>query len=906
MADIVNPDGTTTPVPDSGLETALKSGRFKPRSSMTTVGPDGDAYDVPPEHITEYLNAGHHLVPRAQAQHMANVKEAGEHPIEAGLVGAASGVFPGANAALAGVGGPSLERQGELHEGNPLAFGIGQGVGNVGQAIGVGALTGGLGEGAELGRLGTLGVQAAKDAALFGAQGAQNELNEQSLGDHHFNGEAVVAQAGLGAILGGITAPAIGLAREFIPSPISAAGKALSKVSDSISGLIGNVVPAIRSDVDTAAGREFLGQAQKAASEGIQGATVKVKNDAYRGLADNLNGSMDTLYGSSKYLNDTLRPAAAELQIGAHPYEQVQAGVQKYVSSVVDPVEAVLRNAQDYGKNAAALEKAAETYGEDSKTYQAVADRIGELGPKLHPDMVDSGLKAISDLKENLAQAGNGFEYHEAIRDFRKTLDGLQRYSEPLGNTAVKSGMAATKSVLEQMATPARQLLLDPATFGAGADVNKAFNDITSKKINAVKDLVDVFGGKELASESETLAPRYRINPVDLEHVIGSPDKLTSDKGITALKNFTDMMGGQIEAEKNLAQMAHASMTSDDLQGLLTKLNSGQDLAKAGSILSKQGSFINGNFKAYLAGGAAHALSGGIPGAFNVGFGAVKAGQLLHHPASVIEALGRIKYLADLHTAKIAKAAADFMQRTGRIAGPILGRDVLDSTHFKAGSDSQSRSEETDYQKRVSEIRNLASNPTLLENTLAQKTSGMADAAPNTTLAAHASALASLKALDAAIPQPPQQYAIQEDFKPDPEQMRQFEATYAVATNPLKAIAGSLMEGTTTQGMVALANQIAPQTMAELRRQIGNQMVDKPDRDYSLKQQFGMSMVLGVPVSPATDPAQIMFQQQVLMPSPQPPPPSGGRTRASGLAKLDVAQQSMLPGQARQIDTRSA
>ena len=79
--DLANPDGTTTPIPDEQLPAMLAAGKIAAPGPMTMVRPDGTPGTVPQEDVQRALQSGFKLVGADEAQHIANVREAAQHPV---------------------------------------------------------------------------------------------------------------------------------------------------------------------------------------------------------------------------------------------------------------------------------------------------------------------------------------------------------------------------------------------------------------------------------------------------------------------------------------------------------------------------------------------------------------------------------------------------------------------------------------------------------------------------------------------------------------------------------------------------------------------------------------------------------------------------------------------------------
>jgi hypothetical protein len=290
---------------------------------------------------------------------------------------------------------------------------------------------------------------------------------------------------------------------------------------------------------------------------------------------------------------------------------------------------------------------------------------------------------------------------------------------------------------------------------------------------------------------------------------------------------------------------------------------------------------------------------GGVAATF--GYNAYKA---VNNPAQSLRVLGLIKRNSDKFAKLIQNGTNRFLNNpiTKDAVIKSISTGILEGAgHFTSGNTSGKSSGNTGtngktaFDKRVNEIKELATNPNLLMNTLVRNTSGISENAPLTTMAIHTAAMQKINILNQAIPKDPNQGLLNNKFEPNPEQIAQFERIYNVVTDTPKAIFNGLTEGTLTPDMVSAANAASPKTMEAIRHNIVNHIMDNPKKTYSYEQKLGMSLILGKPVSSDCDPSQIAFQQSVYQnpgQSPGNPGQSPGKPRAKGLDKIDLASNT--------------
>jgi hypothetical protein len=345
------------PLPEASE--AFASGKMVPAGEQPMVDAEGNPQIVDASSVKQALAKGYKLVDAATHDHLVDVKEAAEHPIEAGAVGVAQGAVPFAPSIIQAAGGPTLEEQRNLAEGNPLATTAGKLAGNVGQAVVGGLLTGGasdVAEGASLGSKVFDAADMAKQAAIFGGQGASNEINEQDLGDHGYNGEAVVSQAGLGALLGAASSPAFALAKEVLPNPITAAGKAISKASDALTGAMGRT-----------AGEGGEAAARSIGKLGATEAQNKIATELASGLQDTVDKSFDQMSA----IHEDIKPAQVkaltdqDIDQGVHSLKKTADAMSVFRTNGIDPTLSRLTALADDGRISKPLVSEVETAVKD-------------------------------------------------------------------------------------------------------------------------------------------------------------------------------------------------------------------------------------------------------------------------------------------------------------------------------------------------------------------------------------------------------------------------------------------------------------------------------------------------------------------------------------------------------------
>jgi hypothetical protein len=854
-------------LPLSEASDAFATGKMVPAEEQPMVDAAGNPQIVDPGSVKQALAKGYKLVDAATHDHLVDLQEAGEHPIEAGALGAARGLVPFAPSVVAGLGGPDLERQRLLKEANPTASTVGEVAGNVGQAVALGAATGGLGEAAEAGSLGSRVLDAAdmaKQAAIFAGQGASNEINEQDLGDHGYNGEAVVSQAGLGALLGAASSPAFALAREVLPNPITAAGKAIAKASDALTGALGRT-----------AGEGGEAAAQSIGKLGAAEAQNKIATDLAGGLQDTVDKSFDQMSA----IHEDLKPAQVraltdqDIDQNVHTLKKTADAMAAFRTNGIDPTLSRLTALADDGRISKPLVSEVET--------------------------------AVKDWNEATSKATTMLDYQAANHQLGRTLDdNVMKYAKDL-----TPGVApVVRDVEQNIRTPLRQMLRDPEIMGPRlASANGALTDAEHALFQSTEALYRGLGFTDLLADGRP-ADKAKISASRVLTNLRNSEKIGQQQNNAVIQRFLADAKNLNDVAAQVAKDGGHTTDTEQIQNLLrdqaTKQAQGQATAKlsgaagANSMNGGMGYSVGGFGPEVAAGLLGHAASmaTGVPGLGAAAGLATRGMRLVKHPASTLEMLGKIKSLTDRHTADIAKAASSFFTGTGRVVAPMVAGIAL-----RAGKDYGDH--DSDTEARMAEVRTLSSNPGLLENTIRRNTSALMDEAPVTSLAVTTNAQARLKVLQAALPPPPPQGMIQQKYPQSIDANQRFERTLQVVSHPAKAIQSAMVDENLTTDMVSAADASAPKTMAAIRQAFQSEMVDRYDHDYTLGQKQMLSVLFKAPVTPDVAPAQVAFLQATFAPpSPTPPPGGTGKPSLTGMAKLNPGNAIATPTQQRQME----
>lgn len=868
--------------PDEAAK-AYVAGTMQPAGPQEMLDSDGQPTVVQPEGVGLALSKGYKLTTKGENDHRVALREAGEHPIEAGLEGAARGAVPFAPSILNALG-DTTEGQQLRREANPMAAKAGELAGNVGQLVGVGALTGGLGDAAEAGAAGSKILDAAdmaKQAAIFAGQGAQNEVNEENLGDHGYNGEAIVSQAGLGAILGAASSPAFGLAKEILPNPIALAGKAISKASDALGTAIGRGTAALRGDLAEQVGKDVVeqkaGQILDRAATGEPRAAEKIAQEDAVNLAkasDDLDEKMSdvTKRAFEELHPEQVKALSADDAAGGHTFEKTRAGTGTLKSGADQVLADMTRqNAESIARNEGAI---------------------------YSPGLIQDAKAIVRKYGEELAESTDLPGDYAATRLFRKSIDPLMKYDSNIAAPEVKRTVGLIEQAIQ---TPARKMLSEPEVFGPKvAAANDALNGAYKEWVQANGAYYKKLGARDLLEDGRP-ADQMASKPSRILTFLRGNDKLSQLEAKEIFQARLQAAQKLTDVATQMARDGKGAMAPDEVNSLIESIAKGQkegiaSSGLAGGVNGGMGYSVGGFGPELIAGTLGH--STGIPGAGIAASAVTRAVRAAKNPSSSLQMLGRIKALADKHTADIAKGASKLFTGTGKVAVPEVAANSL-----RSGRDALTEESESEIEKQMAEVRNLTSNPELLKNTLIRATSGLVEGAQNHGMAVQVNTQDRLRVLQGALPPQPPQGMVPQKYPPSIDAVKRFQRTLKVVNHPTKAITGSLQAGQLTQDMVASADACAPKSMAQLRSAIQGEMVDRPDHEYTLGFKQGLSVLFGAPVTPDMAQEQVAFLQSTYAP-PAPAPPPGGAPKpsATGLAKLAPGKAIATPSQSRQME----
>ena len=871
---------------------------------VQVISPEGDKGTVAAEDLQDALRQGFQL-DNAGADFGQQAGAFGE--------GVGRGLIPGFPSLEAGIApeAGSIAAQNERRK-IPVAGKLGEFVGGAAQLAGVAALTGGLGEvlsaGADAAADVAKGASAADAAAAAGASpeaisGAANEaasvaprtvegaenlsraksgllpyaqqavagaannatnyINEADLGDHDFNGQALVHELGIGAITGALSEGGISIFKNTIAPPaIKAATKAVDGIQEGMWGLYKKGVETLNPEV-----KGLLDPAREA----IEAGAGKVNNSAAEDLAGKINQSLS----STDDLTDThfneYQPKEATELLKDTPKAQVlgaEPGVPNGFPGLLKThagIEQALGVIQ---------QKAAGAVGYTDKT---AINNLGNIMDQWASDLRDPAASAV-DLQQATLRA-------------RRAVDASGLWSNGIDNT-----LAA--DIRKGVRQPLMDALNNPELWGqemAGRNraINEAFTGLLNTRKQALSDLgkgaLNDVGQKEFSVDAAKLRNSLNGDPLSNKAKLQHLDDL-----LAANKTFVKEVG------TSAANAGAEVPGGDDLHALLeSAVAQKRALGQAGAINEVQKALAGSQrwgFGALGVGpaafGAAHVL--GASGPVAVGLGAI--GAAVRAPVKAMQMYAKVSGTAaaarDLIGASVRKIFSTAPARaaiSGTVANAIRGRSIQNANGYASGSD---------FQKQSKHIQELASDPARLQDTMGENLGRLADVAPNTALAAMGSTVRAINILNQAMPKNPNPSPFPAEDKlwgPNGTEESAWNDLHGALLNPPSFLT-QVANGTASPVVWTALQQAFPSWTQEVQKSTLDHILDHPKIQLTTGQKLSASMILGAPVSPTVAPDQVAFQQAVFAPAAPPQGPAGGqppKSTQTGLAKLDLGSRSM-------------
>jgi len=701
-------------------------------------------------------------------------------------------------------------------------------------------------------RSGVLSSGYTQQAAAGAGSNASNYVNEAELGDHDFNGEALVQDVGLGALLGVAGEGTINALRDTVaPAVISRAGKALESVKNKL-------------------GDVFYGASD--AVNGLEKGTTRAAGEAIRaGAHMPTTSETEALAKGIDEVGEGLKDAGKAHEIGHRPSE-ARANLQDVPVADVRPH----------------IDNLSATMDQASSQLGDLAEKNGYAGSRLKK------LESIqADFEKAVSHDGaDAADLHAATLDLKQRLGelafqgkGIKTGEEALADDAVKRVWGTASDTLK-----------DPAAFGEEqAGRNAALDVATRQKINSAKQVAKDFGIKEIDLDSGR--NELSIKPSKLRAALNG-DPLQNQEKLQHLTDYLDSSKRYLDELHTTAGNAGAVVPGgDDLHSLLESVTAQRQAASAYEPIAKllKGTReqaplgLGAGGAAPLAGIAAHGLGASIPGVGAV----VGAAAALRSPVKAMQVFAKISNTAaaakdtiGAGVRKLLSSGAGRAEVTGVVSRSLRGLTVQSVNGAASGDD---------FQKQAKHIGTLAADTQTQMDNLRGNTGRLGSVAPMTTMSTHGAASRAIQALNAALPRNPAPSVLaseDKDWKPSGSALSEWNDLHAAVLKP-PVFLDQLRDGTASPKTWAALQQAYPKWCEQVQQSTVEHIQTHPKLSLDTGQKLAVSMVMGSPVSPTVAPAQTAFQQQVFAANPPPQPQAHHRQPTQhGMDHLDLGTRS--------------
>lgn len=805
------------------------------------VGPDGQQYELDnedPAALDEALRQGF-------KQPVAAVEESAADDafdtLGAGALGAVEGVTGGLFGTALG-SSDELKLQAQVAQRakaeNPIAAGVGELAGMVASplnAIG-GAATQAVRATTRLGRIGAEALGGGLSNMLFGAG---KELSDASLGNTQLSAEKVIAGAGLGAVLG-LAGGGLGRALgEGVSAASSAASSALSKPLGGAKEALLRIRDTFGMKAAGAMGKEFKAAAHR---------------------------------GNTRELVDLL----------------IEKKILKPGGKLDDVAEAAEKLAAETNAEKVALEKLLESKGAMVDGAKA-ADEIEKLATKFGKGNV--GDKAIA--KRLIAEADalrvRGEMPFTAAEDAKRGFDKYLEFGAE--QSPMQEGLKQARGILNRVNE-------EVASKVGGDDAARWLK--TKKEMGLLAQVADF--------------STARAEAIKANRFISLTDYITGGGGGVA----GAIMGGDENRLEGALTGAGLALGNKVLRERLPSLiaKAADDLAKSPALSRVAESFAKsipavagkvGPYGSLLAQAAArspaHALATHMAYA-----------QTDESYRATTELAGLVPEDPEEHEAVMARATdiaalGDHLKQQDDAIGRHIDHVLKGTKPGKMpagamktqdfGSRRMRRDSEAAYQRRVEEIRQLATDPNALVDRIAGNAGRMGQVAPGVSAAMTASAQRAVQYLAKAAEEPPKAGPLAPDWVPNEEERYRFEQKLEAVQDPMSVFRHAAA-GTLTEDQVEAFRAVYP-TLAQQAADMALERIAENPKNVPYHSMVMLSLLTGVDMDGSMSPEAIQANQRAIHGTVEPP---SGAPPSSGAPKSDMTLASRLatPGQRREME----
>jgi hypothetical protein len=868
--------------------------------SVPLVGPDGKEYDF--EGSPEQLEAA-----KAQGFRVAadiGFAESALDTAKATALSAAEGLTGGL------LGGGLGARQGDeetpesaqarwrgasemmrLREEHPVASTVGELGGMVLSPINkAGALVRApLGATTTLGRIGANVAEGATSGLLFGAG---KTVSDAALGDVDLTAEKLLAGAGLGALLGGVGGGLGGAieegARAVLPRAMTLAKRAQSALDD------------IANDATISSTRATQAALKNFTDDELQTAAKVMRERGHFGTPEKLG----ELVGKDRDAVEATLLKELGLDVGGlgrrMDRDTARAALETGTSRYGEKIGGALKEIDELGWARPEFSKFRQRFDSFREGLNAAErDNIKGALRRVQGFLDDMGSQPVGSKKNNFS----------ALNDLKSTLQKEINYKvEDNVRIGLKKQLVG--------------ILRDEIDSQIAAQVGGRMSDdfVAAKKAFGALSRADDALGRQTATGGDAIDALLKdsghVSPnVDIYRALGTAERLAeSGAGRAGGMGLKDLLAGDLLGHFASPFGIIGAIGSKVLreQGPAIAARIADKLAKEPALQAMAKSFAAslpatapklGPYGAVLAQEAAvspeRALATHMAYAqLDPSYAATAqlAGLTPELPDEQPVALARAQTLAEAQAAAAAQdeAVKKGVDRVARGGGsPSMG-SALKSQDF--GAMRMRRDGAAAYDKRVTEIRELATDPAALVDRITANMTGLGESAPGVTAAMTSTAMRAVQYLAQQSAVPPKAGPMAAEWDPPEADRQAFAEKLEVVQDPMSVLK-SAQAGTLTEGELEALRAVYPRLAQQMADAALERMVSGGSVPYA--QRLMLGMLSGVDPDGSMSPEAIAANQAAIAAAKQPVAPVA--PVGNEASDVTLATRTATPGQRREV-----
>jgi hypothetical protein len=768
------------------------------------------------------------------------------------LQGAGEGATFGATTPLAvKLGILSPEAAQERPERNPVAYGSGQVAGIVGsdalmpevgavgavrrgsQAIARGAAEALPDAGKVLNYAKSVGQEALGSGIEGAAYGLGNSVAEGDLGDPKLNAEHIMANAGSGALLGGIFGTGAGVLKGFLPETTKTAQELLGK------------------DLTTPEMAAQHADVQGLLDVGLQDPNLP---EAWRSP---ITATQDALKPQEFAANQHDVLSAARDQLAALPTD-VLPEYADAKQHMVDHITQHLGNGDVWGDETAALQVptgdtgrklltklAASSFGVNEEAIEArLANPQGFANAPTPFEFVEKMKQSFQEAKQSLSDDSTASLKMVQDANVHVPQEKILNPIEAAANTLREGKTTALRPQAEATANMLDRLAANVTAHAEDGQLNLTTAWTLKKSLQ--DDISGLMKNGEKHTAGAIIEMRNSINQLikdavpgytehmeqlaaDAKSFDGVAKKLSTDNGLAA---FSKRVGRGEETFEKQALRKFDAQFGTDFTNEARMVWAKDQFTKA----STQGSRKTNMFWSIGAGlgsafGHAGAMVGGGLGAQVGAFLDQQGGKALNTIMSNAEKLQQIERLVNQSTNALNKAVKGVLTKTGP-ATAILGTN---QTH-------------EEHKQSAEKLRLLASNIEAMSDHVGQFSAQVYGAAPQTSSAIAGVSTAALGFLASKLPPARQESLFNKPMEYTPAELDKFGRYVDVVKNPMKVL-DSISTGHPSKEGVETLQAVYPTLYGQMQTRMLHELTNmKNPADLPYKTRLGVSQFMGTPL----------------------------------------------------------